>query len=223
MGCTHMMIYRLRSALLLSVTAGALVFTGACAKIDMPSHITPEKIQIETQNYSERFKTAEVSAADFDRLAEHFSRYGEGEAEMIISYDPHSRKNTAKKASEQMHRISSEFRRRGLGSLKSSVMALENSGDESEMIIGYTSVTALPPKDCYTMPGFDSRQTHIDTDYQLGCTLDTAMTRQITRPGDLEGRSYGDQDGDARRGAAVVEPYRAGEGSEGLGGYSVGN
>lgn len=220
---TKSLLGRIRSVAFMSVALIGVIVLSGCAKIDMPSKMTDEKIQIERQNFSERFVTADVNDVVLDRLADHFGRYGEGEAEIIVSYDPRSRKNTAMKASDHLHRIAQGLHKRGISHLKTNVLPVENSGDISEMIIGYTSLSALPPQDCNLMPGASGHQTTIDTDYDLGCTLDSIIARQVTRPGDLEGRSYGDQDGDGRRAAAKVEPYRSGEGNGDLGGYSLGN
>lgn len=215
---TKTLLGRIRSVALMSVAVAGIA---GCTKIDTPTVMTTEKIQIERQNFSERFVTADVNDVVLDRLADHFGRYGEGEAEIIVSYDPRSRKNTAMKASDQLHRIAQGLQKRGVTQLKSSVLAAENSGDVSEMMIGYTSLSALPPQDCTMMPGYESYDTEIDMDYKLGCSVDSLVARQVTRPGDLEGRSYGHQDGDGRRAAEVVEPYRSGEGYGDLGGYSV--
>lgn len=210
----------LRQALL-ALTAVSALFLGACTQVDMPSQIRPDRVQLQTQNYSERFTTADVGAAELDAIAADYGRYGSGEAEIIIAYDPLSRKNTAMKASDELHRISEELSKRNVHNLKSSILAVENSGDQSEMIIGYKSITALPPDDCQLMPGYETSQAEADFDYKMGCSTETMISRQVAHPEDLGGRAPEASGGDGRRGGAVVEPYRAGTPNSALSGESA--
>jgi|JI10StandDraft_1071094.scaffolds.fasta_scaffold248364_2 pilus assembly protein CpaD len=214
----HRLTFRsLRIALMACVTTGAIGLTGC--SIDMPTYAHSERIQLATDNYSERFETTSVGSVQLDQIAEHYSRYGTGQAEVIISYDPRSKKNTAMKATDELHRISSELSKRGVKNLKGSIMAADGSGDISEMMVGYTTMTAEAPEGCdKMMPGYETSHVDIDPDYDLGCSLDTMIARQVARPADLAGRVPDPQDGDGRRAGAVVEPYREGNPNDALSG-----
>lgn len=207
----------LRIALMACVATGAMALSGC--SIDMPTYVHSERIQLETNNYSERFEVESVSGTQLDQIAEHYKRYGTDQAEVIISYDPRSKKNTAMKATDQLHRISSELAKRGVKNIKGSIMAADGSGDVSEMMVGYTTMTAEAPEGCdKMMPGYETSHVDIDYDYDLGCSLDTMIARQVARPADLAGRVPDPQDNDGRRAGAVVEPYRAGTPNDALSG-----
>ena len=50
---------------------------------------------------------------------------------------------------------------------------------------------------------------NVAEDYRLGCTIETQISRQVARPGDLEGRDTMDNP-DGRKTANTVEPYMTG-------------
>lgn len=196
---------------LLALAAVSALSLGGCAKIDMPTKITEQKIVLESDNHSQTYKVADLKVAQFDEIGDHFRRYGNGQAQVIVSYDPYSKKNTAMKATDHLHRIMSELGKRGVGNIKGSILAADYSGDAPEMIIGYSSVSAQPPEGCGMMPGASTIQAELDYDYKLGCSIRTMVSRQVARPADLAGRSPDSANGDARRAGIVVESYRAGD------------
>lgn len=195
----------------LVLAAVAALALGGCARIDMPSQVSEQRIVLESDNYAQSYKTASVGAAQFDEIGDHFRRHGNGQAEVIVSYDPYSKKNTAMKATDQLHRIIGELNRRQVKDIRGSILAADYSGDESEMIVGYNSVSAQPPEGCGMMPGSDVMKADLDPNYKLGCSVQTMVSRQVARPADLAGRAPDMGDGDGRRARTVVERYRAGE------------
>lgn len=201
-----------RSALrqgLLALAAISALSLGGCT-MDMPSRMTPNRIQIVTENHSQTYMVSDLTAVQFDEMADHYSRYGSGQAEIIVGYDPRSKKNTAMTATDNLHRVSDELSKRGVKNIKGSIQALEGSGDQAAMIIGYTSVTAQPPEDCRMMQGYEVSQAAIDPDYEMGCSVETFVSRQVAHPADLAGRAP-DTDADGRRTGIMVEPYRSGK------------
>ena len=198
----------LRQGLLMLTAISALSLAG-CTKMDMPTTATTERIQLVTENHSKTYAVADLTAAQFDEMADHYVRYGADQAEIIVGYDPRSKKNTAMRATDNLHRVSDELSKRGVKSVKASIQALENSGDKSEMIIGYTSMTAQGPNDCAMMPGYENNHVTADYDYKLGCSVETMIARQVAHPADLAGRAP-ETDADGRRTGIVVEPYRSG-------------
>ncbi len=194
---------------LLALTAISALSLGACAKMDMPTNMTDQRIQLVTENHAQTYDVASLTQAQFDEMADHYGRYGSGQAEIIVGYDPRSKKNTAMKATDSLHRVSDELSKRGVKNIKASIQALENSGDKSEMIIGYTSMTAQGPDDCKMMPGYEENHANTDYDYKLGCSVEALIAQQVAHPADLAGRAP-DTDADGRRTGIVVEPYRSG-------------
>lgn len=181
----------------------------ACAQIDMPSHVSPQRPQLVTENYSTNYVVADLVPSHFDEMAARYGRHGSGTLEVIVGYDPHSKKNTAMKATDQLHRVLGELSQRGVRNVKGSILALDHSGDQSEMMVGYKSMNAEGPADCEMMPGYDNSQAQANYDYKLGCTVNTLIARQVARPEDLGGR-VAPVEADGRRTGAMAEPYRAG-------------
>lgn len=196
---------------LLALAAVSALSLGGCAKIDMPTTMTEKQIVLESDNHTQTYKVADLKAAQFNEIGEHFRRHGNGQAEVIVSYDPYSKKNTAMKATDHLQRITTELGKRGVGNIKGSILAADYSGDAPEMIIGYSSVSAQPPEDCRLMPGAETMRAELDFDYKLGCSIRTMVSRQVARPADLAGRSPDSANGDARRAGIIVESYRAGD------------
>ena len=192
---------------LMGVSALAL---GGCAKLDMPSKVTDRPIVLESGDYTQTFKTAQVGPAQLDEIARQYRLSGNGQAELIVAYDPYSKRNTAMKASDQLHRITGELNKRQMTNIKGSILAVDYSGDESDMIVGYTSLSAQAPEGCGMMPGSDAMKVDLDPDYKLGCSVKTMVARQVAHPADLAGRAPATE-GDGRRGGAVVETYRTGQ------------
>jgi type IV pilus biogenesis protein CpaD/CtpE len=195
---------------LLVLTALSALSLGACAKMDMPTTVTQSPIELSTEAYSKSYSVSGLSSADFDQMANRFKSEGYGHPEVIVGYDPYSKKNTAMKANDQLARIKTELSKRGLKDVKGSTLAIDHSGDQSEMVIGYESITAQV-NDCDVMPGYKTGYTEANFDYKLGCTLNTVTAKQVAHPADLAGRAVDTVDGDGRRAGAVVEPYRTGE------------
>ena len=194
---------------LLTLTAVSALCLGGCTQMDMPIYFTGQRAQLVEENHAQTYEVASLSAAHFDEMADHYNRYGSGQAEVIVGYDPRSKKNTAMRATDNLHRISNELSQRGVKNIKGSIQALEGIGDRSEMIIGYTSVMADGPEGCEMMPGYDTTHAEIMPDYQLRCTVETMAARQVAHPEDLAGRTY-DTQADGRRTGIAVERYRAG-------------
>lgn len=206
---------------MLALLAASALALGGCAKLDMPSRVTERPIILEADHYSQTYKTAQVGTTQLDEIAHTYRQYGNGQAELYVSYDPYSKKNTAMKASDQLHRIVTALHNRQMGDIKGSILAVDYSGDESDMVVGYSSVRAQAPEDCGMMPGADAARVELDPDYKLGCSVKTLVARQVARPADLAGRAPDMSGGDGRRSGAVVERYRTGTPYEQLRTYST--
>ena len=199
--------------------AGVSALSLSACSMDMPTKMTESRIELSTEQYSQSYDVATLNDANFDAMADHYVRSGSSQAEVIVAYDPYSKKNTAMKANDQLARIKTELSTRGITDLKGSTLAIDHSGDSSEMIIGYESVTA-GVNDCRMMPGYATNHMDADFDYKLGCSVQTLMAKQVAHPADLAGRAP-DTDADGRRTGAVVERYRSGEPADDLGTYTT--
>ncbi len=197
----------------LSITCAALALTVSGCAFDFPSNYHPKRVELVTENYSQQYPTAALAGAQIDAIAADFRRYGNSEMEIIVTYDPRSKTNTAMKANDALARITDDLRRQGVPAVKGSLLPVEDMGDTSQAMVGYRSVTAQAPEGCTMLPSTGGSR--IDEDYRFGCSIESLLAKQISRPADLAGRA-GSGDSDGRRQGAVVEGYSAGEANTGL-------
>lgn len=205
--------------ILMALTVASAIMLSGCAKIDMPSTLTENPVQLVTEDYSQRYRVADLKAVDYDAMAAHYRSNNDGHPEVIVSYDPYSKKNTAMKASDNLKKITDALSKRGIKNIHGSTLAVDYSGDVSEMMIGYPTLQAQAPENCGMIPGSESNAAVIDPDYKLGCSVKTMIARQVAHPADLAGRSP-DTNADGRRTGDAVEDYRSNQLPGLSGGYS---
>ncbi len=92
-----------------------------------------------------------------------------------------------------------------------SVLPVKGQGDYSRMIVRYDGYSAAAPKDCKNLlPGIDGDALDHDGDYKLGCSIESVLARQVSRPADLLGNGVVDPTSEGRAAANIVDVYRAG-------------
>ncbi len=171
--------------------------------------MTPNRIQLVEKADEQDYLTSEMTDARVADIADHHEHHGNGPLEITVTYDPLSSVNTARRASDQaalLFRTFSENRT----AANVNVLPVNGQGDVSHTYVYYKSIDALPPPGCTEL--FDgTRNTGATSDdYGFGCTIETAVSRQVSRPADLAGRKD-DSAGDAQRQDAIVDTYRSGK------------
>jgi type IV pilus biogenesis protein CpaD/CtpE len=196
-----------------------LLSVSACS-LDTPTNLSQSRMQVLPGQFFEEVPLSTVNQRFIDTVIADYSRQGNGPLDLTIAYDPASRALGAAKAQKKASDLKKIFSSRGVQSVHVSSMPVKDLGDDANLIVSYSSYTALPPRDCSMMSGTEDRTLVNDENYRFGCTLDTVVARQV-RPKDLAGRGGDDVMNDGRRNANIVERYRTGEPNKALEGESA--
>lgn len=203
----------------------ALLFVSSFAisacSLDHPTFISQNKIQVAEGTYND-----EVALSAFDQgyasaLGGYYGRYGDGPVTLTVTYDQKSKTNTAMKAGEELARLKDTLSLYGIKDVRGSIIPVYQSGETSNVLISFDTFNAVMPDDCRVMTGFEDTMLDIDPDYELGCTVNTVISRQVARPKDLLGQDQTESTSDGRRGSNLLEPYHAGVPNEPLGGETA--
>ncbi len=194
------------SCLIASVAVGGL---SACRRMYEPGHLTKERVQVTHEEFFDRQPVAAIGPAYLESLAREYSRKGEGPLTLTITYDPHSSTNTAMKASDNAAALSRELQQAGVP-VQADILPVAKSGSLSEALIGYSGYAAHAPAGCGTMSGYADTDLNSNLDYSLGCTIETVIAKQVSRPGDLLGRGQEDNLTEGRSATNIVAPVHAG-------------
>ncbi len=211
-----------------SVMDIAFVFMGLVALVSLcgcdmhrDTWVSPNKMQVEQKEFFEQVTVQEASAGYIGALAQDYDKRGKGPLDLTVTYDPASKTNTAMRASNNASRIGAALRDDGVPEVNVSILPVHQSGGVSNVLVGYDSYTALPPKDCTEIAGINSTNIEADPDYKLGCSVNTALSQQIARPKDLAGSETDNPITDGRRSANIVERYRMGTPNKALEGETA--
>lgn len=178
----------------------------ACAPQSTPSMMNTSLPRLSDETALLQIPAENVSEGYLYKISSDYERFGQGEMQLTLVYDPSSKTYTKMDAFKDMASHKETLARLGVRNLKGEV--LEASNIAPTFMIAYDSVKALGPDGCRNMPGFDDGLTTREIgQYRFGCTTDTMLARQIYRPSDLRG--VGDADpADGRRSVNNAEYYR---------------
>lgn len=198
----------------LVLICGVSLLTLPLAGCDMyeEGHINTTKIQVQEEQYSDDVPVSEVNEAYIDELASRFYKHGGGQMDVTVTYDPHSKSNTAMRAGDKAANIISALRAAGVNDLKGGVLPVNDQGDAAHLLVSFSSYTAHAPEGCDEATGLGSRSKEADLnpDYKIGCSVQTLMAKQVARPSDLLGKDNDDHLTDGRAASNIVDTYRVG-------------
>jgi type IV pilus biogenesis protein CpaD/CtpE len=186
------------------------------------SALSPNRMQVIEDNYSEQVSIEQANADYMDVLAGRYDKIGRGPFQLTVTYDPAASKNTAMLARSQASRIVSGLNERGIQDIDVMVLPVIGQGEDMNVLVDYDSYTAKPPEDCGNlMAGMENKTIEADPEYKLGCSVETVLSRQIARPRDLAGIIDESPISDGRRASKIIEIYRAGSKDQKLDGFSA--
>jgi pilus assembly protein CpaD len=190
----------------LLLTVGLL---GACS-MNSPTWVNQNRVEVHNDQFTDTFETAALDDGMIHAIGVHYYRYGNGPLSLVIGYDPKSETNTASKAAQEAKRIADELKRNGVRDISLQTTALAETGDTSLTTISFPAIIAKAPRKCGMIPGYNSPTSTPDyaegvPPYELGCTIETLMAKQVSRPGDLLGRPGFETNADGRRQEAVSD------------------
>jgi len=200
----------------------ALASTSAC-RTYKEGTLTEKKIQVSEEKFVREFAVDGTHYGALGEVAKHYSRYGGAGMHLTLIYNPASTDVTAMKATQEAADISNWLRREGgVDAIRSDILPVRDAMG-MKAIISFASYNAQGPDCDSLMSGFDDRNHKTDLDYEMGCTVQTVIARQISRPKDLMGRDFENTHTDARGVSNQIEVFRSGAQNEGLGGEGTTN
>ncbi len=178
----------------------------ACAPQSTPSMMNTSLPRLSEETALLQIPAESVSEGYLYKVSSDYERYGQGEMQLTLVYDPSSKTYTKMNAFKDMASYKETLAKIGVRNMKGEVLEANNIAPT--LMISYDSVKAMAPDGCRNMPGFDDGLTTREIgQYRFGCTTDTMLARQIYRPSDLRGVGEADP-ADGRRSAANAEYYR---------------
>lgn len=168
------------------------------------------RVNLKSDIYRAQLVTNQITNDVLYTISEHYRRYGDDGIELTITYDAHSKWNTAMHAANESARMAQELQRLGIRDIETAIMPVKDLGEKSTTLLRYNIVTAHAPPECEAMPGMDGNPMEVNVAYKFGCSTEILLARQIARPKDLAGRTEMPE-ADSRRQVILIERYRAGE------------
>lgn len=195
----------------LTIIAAAFILQ-ACT-LQEPGNLTAGRAQVKEHKFYQKTALENVDQVYLNGLSHHYNKHGDGPIDITTVYDPAI--SNARAASNKSASIIASLNDNGIHNLRGDILPVSG---QSALIVSYGYYTAHAPKDCTTMPGYDDTSISAETDYRLGCTVETLIARQIARPKDLLGQTSSDQTTEGRSAANLVNAVRAGTLNQPLGG-----
>ncbi|MCB1592136.1 MAG: hypothetical protein KDI90_06755 [Alphaproteobacteria bacterium] len=193
---------------------------GGC-EMYAPATLSTEKIEVHEEPYFLNVSAQEADEEMAARIAHHYARHAGGPLKLGVTYDSKNYRNTAMKASQKAADLAKALRENGVDQVETDILPVHGQGDESRVLVSYDSFSAHAPANCSTMPGVENRVVEYDQDYRLGCTIQTMVAKQVSRPKDLEGQGATGENTDGRSATNIVDLVRSGAENKELGGESA--
>ncbi|MGZ9097374.1 MAG: CpaD family pilus assembly lipoprotein [Micavibrio sp.] len=211
-----------RRGVIIGVGVLAVSLLSACDTIveNNPTQITTTKAETYNDHYALEADTAAIGAGHITEISRHYWAHGETPVQVMVTYDPHSKANTAMRATQEMARITTALRTKSVKNIEADILPVQDSGEISKTLISYDTVHARPPSECGAEMDMDFADHKRGEDYKLGCTIETQISRQIARPKDLNGQDTMDNP-DGRKTANALEPYLTGAPNPALSGETA--
>ncbi len=203
-----------------ATVAFAPVLLGGC-EMYAPGTLSTEKIQVREKPY---FLDVTAREADDDlaaSVAHHHARHSDGPMRVTVTYDPQNYRSTAMMATQKAADLARALRGQGVAQVDADILPVSGQGDESRVLISYDAYSAHAPSNCTTMPGTESAVVEPNADYRMGCTVQTMIARQVSRPKDLQGQGNPGLNTEGRSAGNIVDLVRSGAENKELGGESA--
>jgi type IV pilus biogenesis protein CpaD/CtpE len=203
----------------------AMLSIGLSGCMDMyePPTINEKPIQVKEEAFLQDVAVADVDDDYIRTLAHHYNRYGASTMDLLVTYNPHSKDNTAMNATNKVGDIAEALRVvYDVTNIKAGIMPVASQNEAPRLLVSYDSYSAQAPQGCDgLMPGLNGRALENDSRYNLGCSIATLKARQVVRPADLLGRDAVYQTSEGRSASNIVDVNRSGAQNEPLGGQSA--
>lgn len=213
-----------RTMMMAGAGVAALLLLGACDTIvnDNPTAmVSSGRVETYKNEMALEIETATLDAGKMEQVSRHYWSHGDTPLLMSVTYDPHSKTNTAMKATQEAARLKTLLAKQGAANVQADIMPVQDSGDVSKTIITYDAVNARGPSECRDVKvNRDFTDWERVPDYQLGCASENYLAKQIARPKDLHGNDVMDIT-DGRLQANTIELTKGGQTNPTLKGESA--
>lgn len=196
------------SVCLVALMALAPALSGC--SVDSETWVNQNRLEVHEDQFTDTLETGKIDDGMLHAIGVYYYRFGNGPLTAAVSYDPKSAKNNLVRAKSEAARIEAGLHRNGVKDVLITTTPAAGSGDVSTTVITFAALTARAPTGCDMMPGYDSPIQPLATadgksDYDYGCTVETLLSRQVSRPSDMLGKPGFDSNASGRRQADVVE------------------
>jgi type IV pilus biogenesis protein CpaD/CtpE len=175
-----------------------------------PSFVTTSHAEVYQDRTEQEFATGTLKDTQMTALAHAYWSNGDGPMAVSITYDPHSKTNTAMRASTQAADLTAALKAKGIKTIQSGTLAVADSGASSRTLISYNTLVARPPGECDEPLNMNFAEREHNPGYRLGCSVEIYTAKQIARPSDLTGNNIMDNNS-GRRDANIIEGYQSGQ------------
>jgi type IV pilus biogenesis protein CpaD/CtpE len=168
------------------------------------------RVEIKEEQFTDTFETAKINKATIHAIGDYYERYGNGTLNIVVSFDPQSKLNSKAQAEKSVLAIKSGLDKVGISDMTGSVSEIKGSGDLSTTLISFPALTASKPSGCGLMPGYEDASADIPNDtnikppYGYGCTVESLLAKQVSKPSDLLGKQGFETNSDGRRTERVL-------------------
>jgi type IV pilus biogenesis protein CpaD/CtpE len=207
-----------------SFFTGIIALAGALA-VSACDVTTPSTLETGSIRVQEDMKTAQLDARRVDKakiaiLADDYRINGRGGARLVMPYlSGHPLEEVSARTRGRAYQDA--LSGKGIAPVTVDYIAVDDPKLADAAVLSYKAQVALPPEGCRSLTGHDGGDTMEGLrHYRMGCETQTAISKMIVQPSDLQGRG-GLGDTPARREGAVVEDYTAGKKNAPLQGMSA--
>lgn len=196
------------SKTIISSLLSVLLVTGC--SVESQTWVNESRVEVHDEQFTDTFETYRINDATLHAIGAYYYRYGNGDVNMVVSYDPQSKTNTQGKAKAALDYIQAGLYRNGVSHINSTLSPVRGSGDISSTLISFPALTAKAPSGCGMMPGYNNPAENIPSDvsedpsYRYGCTVESLLAKQVARPSDLLGKQGFETNVDGRRQERVL-------------------
>ncbi|PJB71909.1 MAG: hypothetical protein CO093_04110 [Alphaproteobacteria bacterium CG_4_9_14_3_um_filter_47_13] len=201
-----MPVYKVRHLMLTCFIISVVPFVASCT-LDSPTYLSQKKVEVVETTQQFEMETAKLDNAALKQIAAHYAGHGDGAVDVTVTYNPKAADNSAMMASNQAARIASALRAQEIGTVRTEILPVYESGS-SMAYLTYKAYRAQAPEGCNNLEQIDDSAHENFRDYKLGCSTESYIAQQIARPADLLGRANTSEEADARKRANAIEAYK---------------
>ncbi|MGM0421565.1 MAG: CpaD family pilus assembly lipoprotein [Pseudomonadota bacterium] len=182
---------------------------GACT-MATPTQVSVDRITIDQTVETSVMDRRQITPNVLSRIADDYKKTDETGLRVLVSY-PEDISGAKAEANVLARKYSHVLKDKGVNNLDVETVPSGHASYDSRVLVSYKGLKAVAPEDCPRITGISGAESvHDVKSYKIGCEHMRSVSKMVSDPKDLLGRS-GARDGDARRAGTVVERYRSGE------------